>query len=74
MFQEHEDHAAELLPVVAADDGLLVGLGDSADYNRMPEPLSTGSFRTEAKLEVEHLSLGRYAHWTRTSGKQSIKT
>ena len=52
----------ELLPVVAADDGLLVGLGDSADYNRMPEPLSTGSFRTEAKLEVEHLSLVLQLH------------
>ena len=28
LFQEHEGHAAELLPVVAADDGMLVGLGD----------------------------------------------
>ena len=28
LFQEHEGHAAELLPVVAGDDGLLVGLGD----------------------------------------------
>ena len=28
LFQEHEGQAAELLPVVAADDGLLVSLGD----------------------------------------------
>ena len=28
LFQEHEGQAAELLPVVAGDDGLLVGLGD----------------------------------------------
>ena len=28
MFQEHEGQAAELLPVLAGDDGLLVGLGD----------------------------------------------
>ncbi len=28
MFQQHEYHAAELLPVVTGDDGLLVGLGD----------------------------------------------
>ena len=28
LFQEHEGQTAELLPVVAADDGLLVGLGD----------------------------------------------
>ena len=28
LFQEHEGQAAELLPVVAADDGLFVGLGD----------------------------------------------
>ena len=28
LFQEHEGQAAELLPVLAGDDGLLVGLGD----------------------------------------------
>ena len=28
LFQEHEGHATELLPVVAGDDCLLVGLGD----------------------------------------------
>ena len=28
LFQEQQGHAAELLPVVAGDHGLLVGLGD----------------------------------------------
>ena len=28
LFQEHEDHPAELLPVAATYDGLLVGRGD----------------------------------------------
>ena len=39
LFQEHEGQAAELLPVVAADDGLLVGLGDG--HRIGPGPVRT---------------------------------
>ena len=39
LFQEHEGQAAELLPVVAADDGLLVGLGDG--HRIGPGPVGT---------------------------------
>ena len=38
LFQEQEGQAAELLPVVAGDDGLLVGLGDG--HRIAPRPSS----------------------------------
>ena len=34
LFQEHEGHAAGLRPIVATDDGLLVGIGA---YHEMAE-------------------------------------